>query len=222
MSQNELDDFLNGAVEKRPPAARWGKIRTGDRCVTGAVEAGEILSTSKEQKREWNDGKPGELLFWDDGTKREQAIVIIQTTQIGVIDEEDDGRRTFYIEGAMRKAVAEAVKESGAPGLRVGGKLAIKCTGMEKNKAGFLAYTWVAKYVPPAPPTDEFFGDEGSTNHRGEPQPASPPDWATETPTPTRQSTLEQIRQGTAAHQAQLKQTGEKVATGFDEDEIPF
>lgn len=214
MSNKDLDDFFNETFEKRPPAAKWGKIREGDRCVPNSWEGGEILSIKKEQKMKWEGGKPVEKMFWDDGTERWQGVVTIQTTQVGVIDADDNGQRTLYIEGAMKKAVSEALKEAGAPGLRVGGKLAIQNTGMAKNAAGYLAYTWFAKYIAPVVQADDFFNEETSVNHQGNPQPTAPPDWATEEPA-RKPSTLDQIRAATPAHQAQLK-------PDYDDSEPPF
>lgn len=159
MSQNDLDDFFTGTFEKRPPAASWGKIQAGDRYVKGAWEGGTILKISTEQKFKWLNGKPIEALVWNDGTKRMQGVVVIQTTKVGVLSPEDDGRRTFYIDGKMKAAVGEAIKEVGAPGLREGGKLAIQNTGMVKE-GEYLVYTWEAKYEAPPPAADQFF-DEG-------------------------------------------------------------
>jgi hypothetical protein len=218
MAYSDADDFLNGEGDFGPqaPSAKWGKTGRNDRCKPGTVEKGVITDEPfMLQQREYKaDGSIGEPKFWNKpGTKEPdpdkpmmQMKVIIQTDHREFDD--DDGRRAVFVKGALRTAVVAAIKEAKAPGLRIGGWLAIKCTGMVPAASGYDTYTWEVKYAPPPPAADGFTADAGDS--------MEPP--ATLVPPPpaiaasATRSTLDAIRN--SGHQASLRQ-------GFD-DEPPF
>ena len=77
------------------------------------------------------------------------------TDDDGVI-KPDVGLRTVWLRYKLRDAVADAIKRSGAPGLRLGGTLAIKHTAVGLVN-GFNVKEYAAKYDAPAA-SDDFLG----------------------------------------------------------------
>jgi len=219
MAYTDADEYLNGEGDFGPqaPSAKWGKRDKNDRCKPGTVEKGIITDEPfMLQQREYkSDGSLGDLKFWNKpGTKEPdpdkpmmQMKVIIQTDHREFDD--DDGRRAVFVKGALRTAVVGAIKEAKAPGLRIGGWLAIKCTGLVPAKSGYDTYTWEVKYVPPPPAADNFTADSEDSM---EPPEMTPPPTASSATASTTRSTLDAIRN--SGHQASLRQ-------GFD-DEPPF
>jgi len=218
---NDADKFLTGEGDFGPQAksAKWGKASRNDRCKAGAVEKGVIVEDPfLMQQREYKaDGTLGDLKFWTKpGTKEPdpskpmmQLKVIIQTDHRD--DPEDDGRRAVFVAGPLKKPVTDAVKAAGAPGLRKGGWLAIKCTGMTVANSGYDQYTWEVKYAPPPPASDNFTSDDMEPPASTSPAPVNEASPAAEKSTRIG-STLDQIRN--SGHQALLR-------NGFDE-EPPF
>ena len=98
------------------------------------------------QQTEFGSGKP---LTWDDGSPRMQLPVTVQTTLRDAADPNDDGQRTFYVKGEMKKAIGQALRAAGAK-MAVGGVLTISYVGEEPTK-GFPKKLYAATYAPPAP-----------------------------------------------------------------------
>lgn len=96
-------------------------------------------------------GGIGELLWWD----KAQTQPKMQMVVTGTVDEsertspDDDLTRRLYIKGQMQKAVGEAVREAGASDIKKGAKLWIKCTGTERQKSGYDAKVYTARYKAP-------------------------------------------------------------------------
>jgi hypothetical protein len=98
------------------------------------------------------------------------VVIVLQTTLRN--DEEDDGLRSIYLRGgnyeiasgkgsSSAAAVREAVKRAGKPGPEIGGKLALKWTGLAPKKGGFSpAKLYTAAYEPPAPMSSMISADE--------------------------------------------------------------
>ena len=137
---------------------------TGQRAVSfadgqmGKWKGGEIVSEPSKQQQRDDDGEPK---TWKDGNPIMMVVVQVKADGEFVADtlwhrdgpqEDEDGVRGLYIDSLnKRKAVAQALKDAKAPGLRMGGRLYLKGTGQDKpvgTKSGTKHYA--AKYIPPA------------------------------------------------------------------------
>lgn len=93
----------------------------------GDTVTGRIVATPElRQQTDFTSGKP---LFWDNGDPRMQLVVTLQTEQHDPSIADDDGTRRVYVKGQLQKAVQQAVRQAGAPGLEVGGTLTVTYTG---------------------------------------------------------------------------------------------
>lgn len=122
------NDFLMGGGGA--PSAKFPAIGTS---FTGRITEQPTV----EQQKDFTTGNPK---FWDDGNPAMQLVVTIQTEQRDPAVENDDGKRRLYVKGQLKTAVQEAVRNSGARGLEVGGHLAVTYTqDGEVKRAGFNA-----------------------------------------------------------------------------------
>ena len=152
----DADNFLLGSGGK---GAKFETI--------GDAVKGVICATP--EMRQQTDIKTGAPSCWDDGSPKMQLVVKLQTDAKD--DAEDDGIRSLYVSGGFKrmstqKAIADAVRASGAKGLEVGGTLAVKFTGEEPSQTkGFNpAKLYAAKYTPPTvKAVDDFLGTPAST-----------------------------------------------------------
>lgn len=113
----------------------------------GETVGGPITTIGEaRQQTDFNTGMP---LTWDDGSPRMQLPVTVQTTLRDASDPNDDGKRTFYVKGEMKKAIGNALRAANAK-MAVGGVLTISFIGEEPTK-GFPKKLYSATYVPPAP-----------------------------------------------------------------------
>lgn len=139
MTQDANDQLMSGGAA----SAKFEKI--------GAKVSGVIAR--KPELRQQRDIKNGTPLTWDDGSPRQQIVVILKTDERA--GEDDNGERSLWIKipSAMQKSIQEAVKKAGATGLQAGGKLAVKYVkDGEKKKAGFNApKLYAALYEAPDP-----------------------------------------------------------------------
>jgi hypothetical protein len=89
--------------------------------VTGTIcEAPEV--------RQQTDISTGQPVHWPSGDPKMQLIVTLQTTLRD--DADDDGKRRIYVKGkSLTEAVREAVRQTGAKGLELGGTLTVTYTG---------------------------------------------------------------------------------------------
>jgi hypothetical protein len=132
---NDINDFLQGGGGK---AAKFENI--GD-TVEGIITHAEV---SQQTSMETN-----EPLTWTDGSPRLQLVITLQTEEH--VDDNDDGLRRVYAKGgrfepqegtgtAMKEAVADAIKKSGARTLDEGGWLKVGYTGNgKKTNRGYSA-----------------------------------------------------------------------------------
>ncbi|PJN24035.1 hypothetical protein [Kitasatospora sp. CB02891] len=99
-----------------------------------------------QQQRDPADGKPK---FWTDGNPMMQLVVTVQTVLRDPAIQEDDGRRRIFVKGQMKQAVQDAVKQVAAPGLEVGGYLAVTYThdGQKTNNAFNAPKQYRAEYT---------------------------------------------------------------------------
>src|ERR1700737_3969749 len=96
-------------------------LNIGD-AVTGII----ARQPEKQQSRNFETQEPE---FWPDGNPKWQVKVVLQTEERDPADPDDNGERAIYVKGGMRSAVAEAIKQVGAAGLEVGGKLQVQYVG---------------------------------------------------------------------------------------------
>lgn len=109
---------------------------------------GIVLRKEATQQTEFRTKKP---LFWDDGRKRMQVVVTLQTEERNTEDASDDGIRLLFVKGKnMTNAVRAAVKAAGCSSLEVGGRLGIRYTQDGPNEGGAQPpKEYQAKYEPP-------------------------------------------------------------------------
>ena len=101
------------------------------------------------EPRQQTDFKTGDPLTWRDGSPRMQLPVTVQTTLRDPSDPTDDGKRTFYVKGEMRKAIEQALRAAGT-GMQVGGVLTVTFSGEQPTDGGFPKKLYTATYQPPA------------------------------------------------------------------------
>jgi len=103
------------------------------------------------QEREYVPGNPGggDPKFFPSGDPIMGVHVEVQTNERDASNAEDDGKRTFYIEGRyIKEAVRNAVKATGARGLEVGGQLAVEFTHREDPMDKRSRKFWSITYTP--------------------------------------------------------------------------
>lgn len=167
-STDTVNDFLMGGGGA--PTATFKDAPIGRKYV------GKILASEVTQQTEMKTGEPK---FWKDGNPMMQAVITIQTDERNLDIEDDDGQRRLFVKGEMQKAVREAIKESGAKGLEVGGLLAVAYIGdgVPPEKGLNAPKLYKAQYRAPDPvaATNDMLGTSA---------PAAPP-----TPQPVAQPT---------------------------------
>lgn len=116
---------------------------------------GEVLEEPKPvQQRDYDSDEP---LWWDEEQTRPRISLVIklQTDLHDDSDPDDYGVRNLWVKAESQKAVAIAVRQAGAKGLEVGGKLWIEYYDerVEPTKPGqkkrFPTKLYRAKYEPP-------------------------------------------------------------------------
>jgi hypothetical protein len=114
-----LDDLL-------APTGKSLKFETPGQTYTGIV-----ISTAVRQATEFGTGKP---LTFDDGSPREQIVIILDTQLRDDVD--DDGTRSLYIKGwgPQKRAFIAAVKANGSP--EAGDTLTVTFTGFGDRPVG--------------------------------------------------------------------------------------
>lgn len=137
------------------PSASFLKI--GDR------HEGEIIEPAPRITQQ-RDFESRALKFWDDGSPMMQLVVTLQTDENDPEIEDDDGKRSLYLKYMLRDAVANAVKETGAKGLELGGWLSVAYVSQDKPKRRGAqgAKQFEAVYEPPDPnaAATEFLAEE--------------------------------------------------------------
>jgi hypothetical protein len=79
--------------------------------------------TDAPQVRQQTDFDTGALLYWDDGNKREQLVINLQTDERDPALTNDDGVRATYVKGQNIKSLRDAIRAAGADGIEAGGYL---------------------------------------------------------------------------------------------------
>ena len=125
-----------GAEDLQSGVKWWGGKGIG----VGDSVSGIVVSASKEQQRDFDSG---ELMTWDNGDPRMEAVVIVSDT--GLRDPEldnDDGTRALHLRGGNyetaegsgtsgEKALLEAINKSGVR-CDTGAKITATISGMAK------------------------------------------------------------------------------------------
>lgn len=161
------DDFFN---EGAPSAIATIKA-LGDS--PGTTIGGPIVEIGeKVQQKDVTTGAPA---FWPDGNPKMMLPVTVATELRDPSISDDDGHRTFWVSGNLRKAIGSALRQAGAK-LAVGGVLQVTFTGYgEARSKGYNApREWTAVYTPPAPGTG-FFEEPAAPAAVGAPAPAAAP-----------------------------------------------
>lgn len=163
MSMNADDFFAGGTASAKFEAP-------------GTTVAGPITRVGEPmQQRDFTTGVPK---FWDDGKPMMQLPVDVQTELRDPEIVNDDGIRTLYVRGEMQKAIRQAVRQAGAPGLRVGGQLSVTYTGdgTAKQRGMNPPKLYAATYTPPSAAAGDAF--LGGSEPAAATQPATQPNTA--------------------------------------------
>lgn len=105
-----------------------------------------------KQEREYDPRNPGggKPKFFPSGDPIMGVTVEVQTNERDPQDPDDDGKRTFYIEGKrLKEAVREAVRAAGANGLEVGGTLDVTLTHYDEPNDRKSGRNWQISYTLP-------------------------------------------------------------------------
>lgn len=135
----------------------------------GTTYAGTVAETPKAvQERDYDPNNPGggAPKFFPSGDPIMGLHVVMNTNERDPSVENDDGKRTFYIEGRyIKEAVRDAIRAVGGNGLEVGGGLSVTFTHREDPMDKRSRKHWQVTYTPAA--NAQLMGGQG--------QPASPP-----------------------------------------------
>ena len=161
------DDFFN---EGAPSAIATIKA-LGDS--PGTTISGPIVEIGEQvQQKDVTTGAPA---FWPDGNPKMMLPVTVATELRDPSISDDDGHRTFWVSGNLKKAIGSALRQAGAK-LAVGGTLQVTFTGYGEAKSkGYNApREWTAVYTPPAPGAT-FFEEPAAATSVGAPAPVAAP-----------------------------------------------
>jgi hypothetical protein len=145
ISANASADFFGG-----------GGISAAKFPVVGTVVSGIITEEpTVQQQKDFTSGEP---LVWSDGSPRLQLVVTLRTAHVDPSIPGDNGERRLYVKGAMRTAIAQAVKTSGKRQLDIGATLTVTYAGDgEAARPGLNPpKLYTAVYAPPAGAQGEF------------------------------------------------------------------
>lgn len=137
MAQDENSFLMGGGV----PGFKFSEI--------GATVKGKVVSTELQQQRDYDD--QSKLLFWDDGSPRQQLKVVLASDERDPQIADDEGHRAIFVKGQLQTAVRDAVRAAGAKGLEVGGTLAVRydSDGLKSNPRHNPPKIYKAKYEVP-------------------------------------------------------------------------
>lgn len=143
---NNPDDFLLGGGGKS------AKFETVGAKITGTI-------TVRPELRQQTDMVSGLPETWDGGDPKMQLVVSLQTDERDPEDPDDDGVRKVYVKGSkkpesksLHAAIAQAVREAGAKGLEIGGRLTVTYVGdgVPTTRGFNPPKHYEASYVPAA------------------------------------------------------------------------
>lgn len=142
----------------------------------GTTRSGTIKAPPQaHQEKDYDPNNPGggKPKFYPSGDPIMGITVEVATDERDPSIEDDDGARTFWIEGRyLKEAVRNAVRTAGAPGLQVGGRIQVTFTHREDPMDKRSRKYWDVQYTP-AGNAALMSGDQGVG---GQPTaPATPP-----------------------------------------------
>ena len=116
----------------------------------GVRKQGTVTSPPQSrQERDYDPNNPGAGApkVFPSGDPIMGVFVEVQTTERDSVD--DDGKRTFYIEGKrLKDAVRAGVRAAGANGLEVGGQLDVTLTHYDEANDRRSGRNWQIVYTP--------------------------------------------------------------------------
>lgn len=144
------DDFFAGGT----PAA---KFEDG---AYGTIIGGRI--TEDVRMTQQRDYTTGDLMFYPDNNPQMQMVVTVQAYDPSG---DDDGRRSFYVKGDLKRAIGEALRKHNARKPERGGILQVKYVKdepvtLKNGRPGNPKKIYAAKYEPPAAAVAGQFFDE--------------------------------------------------------------
>src|SRR5574343_994515 len=162
------DDFFN---EGAPSAIATIKA-LGDS--PGTTIGGPIVEIGEPVQQK--DVTTGALAVWPDGNPKMMLPVTVATELRDPSISDDDGHRTFWVSGNLKKAIGAALRQAGAK-LAVGGVLQVTFTGYGEAKTrGYNApREWTVVYTPPAHGAGFFEEPAASVGTPAAPQTAPAP-----------------------------------------------
>ncbi|WP_194821276.1 hypothetical protein [Micromonospora sp. S-DT3-3-22] len=124
----------------------------------GYTVIGTIVEQPKVEQMKKFDSE--ELDFWPSGDPKMQIVVTLQTEMRDPSNAQDDGKRKLHISPRMMKPVREAVQRVNAPGLAIGGRLAVRRTG--GTGATGSPFEFAAEYGTPAVDPGSLLGAQST------------------------------------------------------------
>lgn len=97
----------------------------------GTAVQGVITSAEVRQTTDFDTGKPE---TWDDGTPKQQLVIVVQTEQRTAQD--DDGKRAIYIKwwGEQRLNLIKAIEKAGDDDVQIGGQFWARFAATKPNE----------------------------------------------------------------------------------------
>lgn len=189
----EGEDYGDGFFEGGEffPSAKFNLIDGQSKeTQVGGVVQGTVVSVKQMDQTVFKSNPPQPILDPRTGKPKQQLRVVLQTdlrnwNKCSAIptDEndtpmpasEDTGIRAIYVKGWMQGAIRDAIRANpDCPGLRPGGRLAIKVTHLVPTDNGNPYPKFIAKYVPPAA-GDDFLQQEPANAAPATPEPTPAP-----------------------------------------------
>lgn len=110
VARDEVSEFLFG----RAPALKFEKV--------GTTHSGVIVDLEMQQARKVN----GQLDFWEDGQKKMQLCITLETTYRDEEDPTDEGLRRLFVKGQMATALKNALRVKGVRAPAIGAPMAVR------------------------------------------------------------------------------------------------
>lgn len=134
--QSANDLLMSGGIK----SIGWKEHQVGYTVIGTVVDEPKVVQMTKYDSTE--------LDFWPSGDPKLEIQVILQTELRDPANPYDDGKRKLHIQPRMMNPVREACQRAGAPGLQIGGKLAVRRTG--GTGATGSPFEFAAEYQQPA------------------------------------------------------------------------
>ena len=141
------------AVKDQADRFLLGGAKSASFSAIGDSVMGVIVEKDYVQEKDFTTGEPA--VWKNSGEPKMQVIATLRTLEKDPDDPGDDGERRVYIRGNLKKAVALAVRASGANSFDVGGILQVKyvADGVPPAKGFSAPKEFKAVYTAPDPAT---------------------------------------------------------------------